>query len=157
VQPRKPTYFLTGVAAGAAAVLELPVVFTAGFTACFLVCFFTLAVVAAGAPLPLAGGVAGVCAANVKGSVAKARAMVIKVVFILFISLAGFLAMPAHNPIMRPKRLKHDSLRRLFGAPNSGPKWLRFVRVRREDSGQLPDTQCPITGPDPLGLVQECA
>jgi hypothetical protein len=77
-----------GTAAGAV-VLVLPVVFfTAGFTACFLVCFFTLAV-AAGAALPLAGGVAGVCAANVKGRVAKARAMVIKVVFIFVISLAG--------------------------------------------------------------------
>src|SRR5450432_2122409 len=78
----KLTYFFTGVAADAAgaAMLELPVFFTAGFTACFLVCFTF--VVAAGAPLPLAGGVAGVCAANVKGRVAKARAMVIKVVFI---------------------------------------------------------------------------
>jgi hypothetical protein len=70
-----------------AAGVVLPLVFfTAGFTACFLACFFTLVVEAAGVPLPLAGGVAGVCAANVKGRVAKARAMVINVVFIFFSS-----------------------------------------------------------------------
>ena len=76
------------MAAGlAAAVVVLPLVFfTAGFTACFLVCFFTLGVVTAGAPLPLAGGVAGVWAANVRGRVANARAMVINVVFIFFFS-----------------------------------------------------------------------
>jgi len=86
-------YFFTGVVAGAegaaagvAAVLEVPVFFTAGLVECFLVCFFTLAVEAAGVPLPLAGGVAGVCAANVRGMVAKARAMVIKVVFIFVFS-----------------------------------------------------------------------
>jgi hypothetical protein len=74
-------------AAGAAVVLELPgVFFMAGFTACFLLCFFIF-VVADGAALPLAGGVAGVCAANVKGMVAKARAIVIKVVFISVFSL----------------------------------------------------------------------
>ena len=97
-------YFFTGGTAGAfdaaagafgaaagAAVLEVPgVVFTAGFMACFLECFFTL-VVAAGAALPLAGGVAGVCAAKVKGSVAKARAMVIKVVFIFVYLPCGLL------------------------------------------------------------------
>jgi hypothetical protein len=78
-------YFFAGVAAGAAAVLELPVLFfAAGLVECFLVCFFTLGVEAAGVALPLGGGVAGACAANVKGIVAKARAMVIKVVFISF-------------------------------------------------------------------------
>ena len=75
----------------AAAGVLLLVCFTAGFTAWVLWCFFTLVVVAAGAALPLAGGVAGVCAAKVKGRVAKARAMVIKVVFILFYLPCGLL------------------------------------------------------------------
>jgi hypothetical protein len=86
------TYCFTagvGLAAGLAAAVVVPLVFfTAGFTACFLVCFFTLGVVTAGAALPLAGGVAGVWAANVRGRVANARAMVINVVFIFFL-LAG--------------------------------------------------------------------
>jgi hypothetical protein len=77
-----------GAEAGAA--VELPVLFTAGLVECFLTCFFTLAVEAAGAGVLLAGGVAGVCAAKVRGRVAKARAMVIKVVFIFVFSLAGF-------------------------------------------------------------------
>lgn len=74
-------YFFADEAAGAAAELAL-LLFTACLVECFLVCFFTLEVEAAGAEEPLAGGVAGVCAANVRGMVAKARAMVIKVVFI---------------------------------------------------------------------------
>lgn len=112
---------MDGAAAGV-----LPVLFfTAGLAACFLVCFFTLAVGAAGVE-PLAGGLAGVCAANVRGMVAKARAIVIKVVFIFF--SCGLLP-PAHNPIMRPIRSKHDSRRRLIRAPNSGLKWLSFLRL----------------------------
>jgi hypothetical protein len=83
---------LTGAGAGVVVLLESVVAFFAGFMVCFLLCFFTFGVVAgalADGVWLLAGGVAGVCAANVKGMVAKARAIVIKVVFIFVLSLAG--------------------------------------------------------------------
>ena len=75
--------FTAGTGLATAVVLPL-VFFTAGFTAWFLWLFLTGEVEAAGVPLVLVAGLAGVCAANVKGRVAKARAMVTKVVFILF-------------------------------------------------------------------------
>jgi hypothetical protein len=109
---------LTGVAAGFTAALF--VLF--GAFVVFLVdfCLFTgveveLAVLA---EVP-AGEAAFGWAANVRGMVATARAIVANsVFFIFFFSLAGL--MPAHNSIMSLLPIFLDSLRRLSAAPKSG-------------------------------------
>jgi hypothetical protein len=67
------------------------------FETCFLVLVVDLVVCE-----PLAGGLAGVVwAANVKGIVATAKAMVARIVFFM-VSFFSLRALPAYNPIMPP-------------------------------------------------------
>lgn len=109
------------VAAGLAAGFEP---FFTGFFECFLVEVVVVAVVEAELAL-FAGGLAGVCAANINGMEATANAIASKLFFISFFSLAG--SLPAYNSMLRQIGWKLDSLRRLQRVPNSGQRALRFI------------------------------
>ena len=68
----------------------------------FLLCFLVLVVsVLCLAGAVFAGGLAGVWAANVRGMVATANAIVARIVFFM-IFFSPLRALPAYNPIMRP-------------------------------------------------------
>ena len=97
----------------------------AAFLTAFLLCFL---VFGASTLLPLAGGLAGVCAgawaANIIGTEATAKTTAIIVFFISFSPLRAL--PPAHNSMFRQMAKFLDSLQRLFGEPN----W-EVLRLRR--------------------------
>ena len=98
-------------------------------------CFFTfLAGFLAAAVLSLVLAVllpevAGCCAANVNGIVATASPTANNVFFMIpFLPGAGF-SLPAHTSMLRPAAEIRDSLRRLYGRPNSGGHRLTFISL----------------------------